>query len=149
MTRVGIISDTHGLLRPEVLETLKSCDYILHAGDVTDERLLDRIRFLGRLYVVRGNNDGSWAGNIARRLRFRIEDLEFCMVHDRRDAGPEALEANIVVYGHSHIYSEQMIDGRLWFNPGSCGFPRFGGGVTFAVMEINGKDYQIHKIVIH
>ena len=59
--RIGIISDTHNLLRPEVLEILKGCDCILHAGDVTKESLLDQIRFLGNLYVVRGNNDGDWA----------------------------------------------------------------------------------------
>ena len=59
--RIGIISDTHNLLRPEVLEILKGCDCILHAGDVTKESLLDQIRFLGNLYVVRGNNDKEWA----------------------------------------------------------------------------------------
>ena len=64
--RIGIISDTHNLLRPEVLEILKGCDCILHAGDVTKESLLDQIRFLGNLYVVRGNNDGNWARGIEK-----------------------------------------------------------------------------------
>lgn len=145
-TKVGIISDTHGLLRPEVMDILKECDCILHAGDVTQERLLDEIRNFGNLYVVRGNNDGLWAGNLSKRLRFRIEDVEFLMVHDKRDAGPQVSEADVIVYGHSHKYSQQVIDGRLWLNPGSCGYPRFGGEVSMVIMEIDHGKYQVKKI---
>lgn len=147
-TKVGIISDTHGLLRPEVLDILKDCDCILHAGDVTQERLLDQIRNFGNLYVVRGNNDGAWARGIAVRLRFKIEDVEFLMVHDKRDVGDKVSEAHIIVYGHSHKYGEQMIDGRLWLNPGSCGYPRFGGEVSMAVMEIDHDKYKVKKILL-
>ena len=73
--KIGIISDTHGLLRPEVLEILKTCDCILHAGDVDRPELLDRIRCLGSIYVVRGNNDRDWAEGIAKTLRFTIEGV--------------------------------------------------------------------------
>ncbi len=145
--RVGIISDTHGLLRPEVVGTLKNCDYILHAGDFADERILEKLRFLGgRFYAVRGNNDSYWASDLQHRLRFRIEDLEFLMVHDRYDAGKAALEADVIVYGHTHRYSEEVSDGRLWLNPGSCGRARFGGEVSFAVMEISGREYTVRRI---
>ncbi len=146
--RVGIISDTHDLLRPEVVEILKDCDYILHAGDVTREKLLDQIRNFGRLYVVRGNNDGAWARGISVRLRFKIEDVEFLMVHDKRDVGEKVSEADVIVYGHSHQYAEKMIDGRLWLNPGSCGYPRFGGAVSMVVMDIDHDQYKIKKILL-
>ena len=87
--KIGIISDTHGLLRPEVLKILKTCDCILHAGDVSDPKLLDEIRYLGSIYVVRGNNDRDWAEGIARTLRFRIEGVEFFMTHNKKDVAWE------------------------------------------------------------
>ena len=145
--KVGIISDTHGLMRPEALEILKTCDYVLHAGDFTEEKILDQIRFMGRLYAVRGNCDGYWARGLAEKLRFRIEDLEFLMVHNRNHAGSAAGEADVIVSGHTHRYSEEMMDGRLWLNPGSCGWPRFPGEVSMAVMEITGQKYRITRIM--
>lgn len=147
-TRVGIISDTHGLLRPEVLDILDTCDCILHAGDVTTENILDQIRYKGKLYVVRGNNDGMWARGIARRLQFKIEDLNFFMVHDQHDAGPESWKADVFIFGHSHHYSEQVINGQLCLNPGSCGWPRFGGEATMAVMEVDHRNYTVEKILL-
>ena len=145
--KVGIISDTHNLMRPEALEILKTCDYILHAGDFTEEKILDQIRFMGRLYAVRGNCDGYWAHGLSEKLRFRIEDLEFLMVHNRNRAGAAAKEADVIIFGHTHRYSEEVIDGRLWLNPGSCGWPRFAGEVSMAVMEITGKKYRITRIM--
>lgn len=146
--RVGIISDTHGMLRQEVLDILDDCDYILHAGDITSEEILDPLRSRGRIYVVRGNNDGLWASGIARTQSFQIEGLRFFMVHDQMDAGPEALKADVIIFGHSHRYSQQVIDGRLWLNPGSCGRARFGGDVTMAVMDIDDRKYHVEKIMI-
>ena len=83
--KIGIISDTHGLLRTEVLDILQSCDCIFHAGDVDRPELLDTIRSLGALYVVRGNNDGYWAQNLRRSLNFTVGNVKFFMVHDRKD----------------------------------------------------------------
>ena len=85
--KIGIISDTHGLLRPEVLEILKTCDCILHAGDVDRPELLDRLRCLGSIYVVRGNNDRDWAEGIAKTLRFTIEGVKFFMTHNKKRCG--------------------------------------------------------------
>ena len=70
MKKVGIISDTHGLLRPEILEILKGCDCILHAGDVNKPEILDTLRMMGSIYVVRGNNDKDWAEGMAKTLHF-------------------------------------------------------------------------------
>ena len=119
--KIGIISDTHGLLRTEVLDILQSCDCIFHAGDVDRPELLDTIRSLGALYVVRGNNDGYWAQNLRRSLNFTVGNVKFFMVHDRKDVAWELGDTQVVIFGHSHQYFAKEIDGRLWLNPGSCG----------------------------
>ena len=80
--KIGILSDTHGLMRPEVMEILKTCDYIFHAGDVNKPELLDMIRPLGFIYVVRGNNDREWAEGLAKTLHFTVEGVEFFMTHN-------------------------------------------------------------------
>lgn len=145
--KIGIISDTHGLLRPEVLEILKTCDCILHAGDVSDPELLDKIRCLASIYVVRGNNDRDWAEGIAKTLRFNIEGVKFFMTHNKKDVAWELGSAQVVVFGHTHSYFEKMIDGRLWLNPGSCGRSRFGQDATMAVMTVDQGTYHVEKIV--
>ena len=144
--RIGIISDTHNLLRPEVLEILKGCDCILHAGDVTKESLLDQIRFLGNLYVVRGNNDGDWARGIAKVLTFQIEGVSFVMAHEWRHLIGQTEGTNVAVFGHTHKYFAEQAGHLLWLNPGSCGYPRFGGAVTMVVMEVDGAEYYVEKI---
>ena len=146
--RIGIISDTHGLLRPEVIDILKTCKYIFHAGDVDRPELLDQLRMLGSLYVVRGNNDGYWAGNLRKSLNFTVENVNFFMVHDKKDVAWDLKDTQVVIYGHSHKYACQEIDGRLWLNPGSCGRSRFGGEVTMAVMTVENGSWQVEKIVL-
>ena len=146
--KVGIISDTHGLLRPEVLEILKSCDCILHGGDINKPEILDALRPLASIYVVRGNNDKDWAEGLAKTLTFSIEGVKFFMVHNKRDVAWDLKDVQVVVFGHSHKYFEREIDGRLWLNPGSCGRSRFGGEVTMAVMTIENGKYIVEKIII-
>ena len=147
--RIGIISDTHGLLRPEVLENLKDCSVILHAGDVDGPEILDQLSRIGAIYVVRGNNDfGPWARRLGKTLSFCIEGVRFFMVHDRRDAGRACSNADVVVFGHTHHYFQETVDGQLWLNPGSCGYGRFGMPVTMAVMEIDQGDYTVKQILL-
>ena len=148
MKKVGIISDTHGLLRKDVQDILKTCDCILHAGDVDRPELLDQLRVMGSIYVVRGNNDGYWAENLSATLRFRIEEVVFFMTHNKRDVAWDLGDSQVVITGHTHKYLEEIKDGRLWLNPGSCGRSRFGGEVTMAVMEIENGKYQVSKIVL-
>lgn len=145
--KIGILSDTHGLLRPEVLEILETCDYIFHAGDVDKPELLDKLRPLGNIYVVRGNNDRDWAAGLSRSLHFTVEGVEFFMTHDQRDVAWNLGNVQVVIYGHSHKYAERTVDGRLWLNPGSCGRSRFGGDVTMAVMTVDKGTYHVEKIV--
>lgn len=146
--KMGIISDTHGLLREEVKERLKDCTYIFHAGDVDRTEILDELRTMGFLYVVRGNNDGYWAQNLRRSLNFSVGNVKFFMVHDRKDAAWELGDTQVVIFGHSHKYFCQEIDGRLWLNPGSCGRNRFGGEVTMAVMTVENGSWEVEKIVL-
>ena len=146
--KMGIISDTHGLLREEVKERLKDCTYIFHAGDVDRPEILDELRTMGFLYVVRGNNDGYWAQNLRRSLNFSVGNVKFFMVHDRKDAAWELGGTQVVIFGHSHKYFCQEIDGRLWLNPGSCGRNRFGGEVTMAVMTVENGSWEVEKIVL-
>ena len=124
--KIGIISDTHGLLRPEVLEILKDCKYILHAGDVNKDEILDVLRSMGNLYVVRGNNDKDWAENLRTSLSFTIGGVKFFMVHNKKDVAWELGDTQVVIFGHTHKYFEKMIDSRLWLNPGSGGKNDFG-----------------------
>ena len=145
--KIGIISDTHGLLRLEVLEILKTCDCILHAGDVTRPELLDELRCLASIYVVRGNNDGEWAAGIAKTLHFRIEGVEFFKTHNKKDVAWELGSTQVVIFGHTHSYFEKTIDGRLWLNPGSCGRSRFGQDISMAVMTVENGTYHVDKIV--
>lgn len=146
--KLGIISDTHGLLRPEVMEVLKTCDCILHGGDINKPEILEELRPLASIYAVRGNNDREWAEGLAKTLRFTIEGVEFFMTHNKKDVAWDLGSAQVVVFGHTHKYFEQMIDGRLWLNPGSCGRSRFGQEPTMAVMTVDKGSWKVEKIVI-
>ena len=145
--KVGIISDTHGLLRPAVLKELQSCDYILHGGDVNKPAILDTLRAIAPLYVVRGNNDKEWAEELPKHLTVTLGGVTFFMVHNKKDVPRDLGDAQVVVFGHSHKYFEQQQEGRLWLNPGSCGRRRFDQEITMATLTIDGTDYQVQKLV--
>ncbi len=147
--QIAVISDTHGLLRREVVAELQDCSHILHAGDIVKEMDLDELRLYGSIYAVKGNNDLWQDGlrDLAGVLRFEIAGVSFLMTHDRRNV-PRNLEGvQAVVFGHTHRYSEEWAEGRLWLNPGSCGRARFGGEVSMAKMRLqDGKILNIRKI---
>ena len=139
--KIGIISDTHGLLRTEVLDILQSCDCIFHAGDVDRPELLDTIRSLGSLYVVRGNNDGYWAQNLRRSLNFTVGNVKFFMVHDRKDVAWELGDTQVVIFGHSHQYFAKEIDGRR-------GKRQLAGGKNRALNSRNVEKRNIQNTVL-
>ena len=141
MKKIGIISDTHGLLRPEIIEILKDCDCIIHAGDVNKPEILDTLRMMGSIYVVRGNNDKDWAEGIAKTLYFTIEGVKFFMTHNKKDVDWDLKDTQIVIFGHTHKYFEKIIDNRLWLNPGSCG-PRRRAGVGNDSLAVDETDYS-------
>ena len=145
---IAVLSDTHGLLRPEVLDQIAGCDAIIHGGDINKPAILDELKQIAPLYVVRGNNDKEWAEGMPETLTFQIEDVHFFMVHNKKFVPKGLPGIDVVVFGHSHKYFEETIDGRLWLNPGSCGKRRFDQEITFAIMTIDGKAVQVEKIVV-
>lgn len=148
MTTIGIISDTHGLLRPEVVERLQTCDAILHAGDINKPEILAALRAFAPLYVVRGNNDKDWAADLPISLTFEISGVRFLMIHNKRDLPPNLGDTQVVVFGHSHKCFEQTIDGRLWLNPGSCGKRRFDQEISFVMMKIEDGTWSVEKVLL-
>ena len=146
--KIGVISDTRGLLRPEVVDKLQGCDAILHAGDVNKPEILDALRTIAPLHVVRGNNDKDWAEALPQTLRVELGGVRILMIHNKRELPKELGDAQLIVFGHSHKYFEQTIDGRLWLNPGSCGKRRFDQEISFALMEIGGGWWSVEKVVL-
>lgn len=148
MTRVAVLSDTHGLLRPEVIHIVTCCDAIIHGGDINNQQILDQLSALAPLYVVRGNNDKEWAEHLPESITIQIEDCAIFVVHNKKFVPSELHGIDVVIFGHSHKYAEQVIDGRLWLNPGSCGKRRFDQEITLAILTINGKELSVEKILI-
>ena len=146
--RLAILSDTHGLLRPEVAELLKSADAILHGGDINRQSIVDQLRQYAPLYVVRGNNDKEWAEAIPHDLTVTLGGVTFCVVHNRREAPADLSGVAAVVFGHSHKYAEEERDGRLWLNPGSCGPRRFRQEITLMMAEAEDGTLRVEKITI-
>ena len=148
MKRIIIISDTHGLLRPEMLEYLSHADVIIHGGDINTQAIVDKLREYALLYIVRGNNDKEWAEHLPHSLTFTIEGVHFFLIHNKKDIPPDLPDVNVVIYGHSHKYACEDRNGVLWLNPGSCGRRRFDQEITFAVMSITGGYAHVEKVVI-
>lgn len=140
--RIGLISDTHNLLRPEALEFLKGCDHILHGGDIGDESILERLAELAPLSVVRGNNDkDSWAQRLPHSLRLQFEQVSIHAVHDiaELDVDPVAAGVQVVVTGHSHKPLVRERDGVVYVNPGSAGRRRFSLPIALGELIIRGS----------
>ena len=148
MKRIAILSDTHGLLRPEVMERLEGADVILHAGDINTRAIVDTLRTCAPVYIVRGNNDKEWAADLPHDLTVTIEGIRFFMVHNKKDIPKGLSGVDVVVYGHSHKYACKEENGVLWLNPGSCGPRRFHQEITLAVMTVDGGHIQTEKVVI-
>lgn len=137
--RVGVISDTHGLLRPEALNALRGCEHILHAGDIGNPEILDRLRELAPLTAIRGNVDVF--GPCSELPETELIDLagrSFYMLHDRNALDLDPLAAGIaaVISGHSHHPAIQWHKGVLYFNPGSAGPRRFSTPVSLGFLEV-------------
>jgi putative phosphoesterase len=142
---VGVLSDTHGILRPQVLERLAGCELLLHAGDVGvaegEAPILTRLARLAPVLAVRGNTDG---GELAAALPAvqsgELAGVAYRMTHRREDVHPNWLhEARLIVFGHSHRPELEWRGDRLLLNPGSCGARRFQLPLTVAVVTVTGQ----------
>lgn len=146
--KLVILSDTHGLLRPQVKEYLKTADAILHGGDINKQSIVDELRQYAPLYVVRGNNDKEWAETIPHDLTVTLEGLTFYMVHNKKELPADLTGVDVVVFGHSHKYLQEEREGRLWLNPGSCGPRRFHQEITLMLAEVEAGHISIEKITV-
>ena len=136
---IGVISDTHGLLRDEARGRLQGCELILHAGDVGNPVVLEELGQIARVVAVRGNMDkGRWASELEEIEYVEVEGRQICVIHDidRLDLDPAA-GIDVVVYGHSHRPAVDRQDGVLYLNPGSAGPKRSDLPVSMALLYID------------
>ena len=137
--RIGLISDTHGLLRPEAVRALCGVAQILHAGDVGGPEVLEGLRTIAPVHAVRGNNDrDAWSGSLPARLSLRIAGVNILVLHDLNelDQGPDSRAHRVVVAGHSHKPALVERNGILFVNPGSAGPRRFKLPVTIGYLIV-------------
>ena len=138
--KIGLISDTHGLLRPEALAALQGCAHIVHAGDIGRPEILDALRELAPLSVVRGNNDEGldWAAELPQQATLQLGGVGLYLVHELAHVPAQLPEGvRVVITGHSHKPLIEERAGLLWINPGSAGPRRFKLPITVALLHID------------
>ncbi len=148
MKHIAILSDTHGLLREYVIAELAAADCAIHAGDINTPYIVESMRQLGETHVVRGNNDREWAKTLPKSIAVTIEGVRFFIIHNKKDIPKCLTNVDVVVYGHSHKYSAEVIDGVLFLNPGSCGKRRFDLEITMCRMTVDAGHYQYEKVMV-
>ena len=145
-TRIGLISDTHGLLRPDAAAFLRGSDHIVHAGDICERAVLDALAAIAPTTAVRGNNDrGAWADSLRQSELVEIGGIVLYVVHDIAaiDIDPVAAGVRVVVSGHSHKPSADERDGLLFVNPGSAGPRRFSLPISIAELVVDGAEVAL------
>jgi putative phosphoesterase len=147
--RVGLLSDTHGLLRPEARSFLIGSDYIIHGGDVGAAEILEELSSIAPLIAVRGNNDkAAWGAELPEHELVRIGDLFVYVLHDlaELDIEPRAAEVSVIVSGHSHKPAISKRDEVLYVNPGSCGPRRFQLPISVGELLVRGREVQARTV---
>ncbi|MDH0142252.1 metallophosphoesterase family protein [Aquipseudomonas alcaligenes] len=137
--KIGLISDTHGLLRTEALAALADCDHLLHAGDIGKPEILDALCKITPLTAVRGNNDEglAWASALPERIELLLGGVGIYLTHQAADVPAHLPDSvRVVVTGHSHKPLIEERDGRLWINPGSAGPRRFKLPISVALLHL-------------
>jgi uncharacterized protein len=141
--RVGVISDTHGLLRPQASAFIRGCDHILHGGDIGSAQILEQLASLAPVTAVRGNNDThAWAASLPDTRLVELAGVRLYVIHDLNELriDPGAAAVRVVVCGHSHLPSLSERGGVIYLNPGSAGPRRFRLPVSVAEIRIEGTD---------
>ena len=142
---IGVISDTHGLLRPEALKALEGVELIIHAGDIGDPKILRRLERLAPVHAVRGNTDrGDWAAGLPQTRVVEVGGVHLYVLHELfcLDLDPAAAGLAAVIYGHSHRPHLEPKNGVLFLNPGSAGPRRFTLPVSLALLKIDGNSLE-------
>ena len=143
--RIGVIADTHDLLRPEVLKALEGCGTILHGGDISSRKILNKLEKTAPVIAVRGNNDKEWAEDLPAFVDQTLHGLRLYMTHKKKDLPEDLTPYDLVVYGHSHKYEEKQEGKTVLLNPGSCGPRRFNQAITLAVLTLS-KEGTLEEI---
>jgi putative phosphoesterase len=149
--RIGVISDTHGLLRPEALAALGGCERIIHAGDIGKPEVLAGLRALAPLEAIRGNVDsGDWAVAIPEQLDLQLGGLRIHVTHDVKTMAidPVAEGIDVVIAGHSHQPKIEALNGVLYLNPGSAGRRRFTLPISLALLDIEDGQPRAHLVTL-
>ena len=149
--KIGLISDTHGLLRPEALAALQGCEHIVHAGDIGKPEIVDALRELAPLTVVRGNNDEGldWAAELPQQAMPQLGGVGLYVVHELAHVPAQLPEdVRVVITGHSHKPLIETRNGRLWINPGSAGPRRFKLPISVARLHIDGNSVHAELVML-
>jgi hypothetical protein len=143
---LGIISDTHGLLRPEALSALKDSQAIIHAGDIGNRTILDRLKTIAPVFAVRGNVDTEpWASSLPGTAAVELQNVSIYVLHnlEQLDFNPKATGFHIVISGHTHKPESHRREGILYINPGSSGPRRFSLPVSLAILDLRKIPWQV------
>jgi putative phosphoesterase len=146
--KLGVLSDTHGLLRQEVLNHLQGCDAILHGGDINNQGILNTLSSVAPLYVVRGNNDKEWATELPLFINEEIAGIHVYMTHKKKGLPADLNPFDLVIVGHTHRYEMQRVGNTVLLNPGSCGPRRFNQAITMALMTVENEQIKVQRIDI-
>ena len=149
--RVGVISDTHGLMRPEALTALQGSDLIIHAGDIGSSDILPALNRIAPVHTIRGNVDrDAWTREYPETLAVVVGEVAFWVLHDRNelDLDPAAADFAAVIFGHSHSSLIETKQGVLYLNPGSAGPRRFKLPISVARVEVRGRELRPKLIEI-
>lgn len=149
--KLGIIADTHGLLRQEIIEIFKDCDLIFHAGDIGERSIIDELEDIAPVVVVRGNNDkDDWGQSLPHETYTKAGSKMIYMIHDLKESQAvfKTSQIDIVISGHSHIYKEEQKEDILYLNPGGSGPKRFGRSATVMLLEIENEIVKVQKITL-
>lgn len=145
--RIAVISDTHGILRPEVVERIESCEAVFHGGDMDNPEVLRRLQGLRPTAAVAGNADLSWAGGqtekLPKELATELFGFRIYMIHNRKEIQRNLSDFDIVISGHSHRYGEESDGKTRYLNPGSCGRRRFRLPLTMMILTLYPETHEI------
>jgi uncharacterized protein len=148
---IGVISDTHGALRPEAMEALRGSEHIVHAGDVGDPEILEQLATIAPVTAIRGNVDkGAWARKLPETEVVEIGGVSIYVLHDltRLDLKPEAAGFRVVISGHSHVAKQETRNDVLYLNPGSAGPRRFKLPASVARVTVSGGEIVAEILVL-
>lgn len=151
ITTIGVISDTHNLLRAEAVAALSDADLIVHGGDVCQPGIIEELKKIAPVIAVRGNNDkGAWANDLAVYQTIVVKKVSIYIIHDIKEMNvyPAPPDVDVIISGHSHKPLAEQRDGILYLNPGSAGARRFKLPVSVAKLKINGKNVKAELIEI-